>query len=259
MGQLIILLFKAEIIKMKKLFLTFIVFQSLSALATPSGDLALNAHSLKLKVYKLAVSTSANCTSPVTVIDNGSSPQEVDVKAPNPQFGSGRITDGTYPCVMLEISDTIKYSGQASSSGNCSPSSETSRDLCRLDNGGSTQLLDGSTFTCTNSEDHVVLYLSTNTLSNASGNGFVPPVGAGSNDGGYLANALIVTGSAIGRLDVNTDGYLCDDDNDTGSDCDGAGASATGTSACRLEGAEFRKKPLKREALKFQFIDIGLS
>ena len=220
-----------------------IIFASLLSLtpafATPAGDLSLNANSLKLRVYKLAVSTDANCTNPTTVIDNGDTPVLTDVKASNPIFGSGQIFDGTYPCIMIEMSDTITYSGQASSSGNCSPSSETSRDLCRLDNGGTTQLLNGSTFNCTNSEDHVVIYLSTNTVANPSGNGFVPPVGAGSNDGGHLPSPLVVNGTSVGRLNVNTDGYLCDDDNDTGSDCDGAGASPSNSSACRLEGADF--------------------
>lgn len=225
---------------MKKLLSAFVLLQTVSAFATPAGDLSLNAHSLKLKVYKMAVSTSASCTSPVTVIDNGLFPVEVDVKAPNPVFGSGNITDGTYPCVMLEISDTIKYSGQASTSGNCSPSIETSRDLCRLDNAGSTQLLDGSVVLCANTEEHVVIYLSTDTAAVPSGNGFIPPAaGPGSQDGAHLASPLIVSGSAMGKLNVSTDGYLCDNENDTGADCDGAGAEAASADACRLEGADF--------------------
>lgn len=187
----------------------------------------------------MAVSTNANCTSPVTVIDNGDTAVEVDVKTPNPMFGSGHIDNGTYPCIMFEVSDTIKYSGDSSVSGNCSPTSETSRDLCRADNGGTTKLLDGSVFSCTNSADRVVLYISTNTVANPSGNGFVPPVGGGSNDGVHLGSALVVSGSSRGKLVVNTDGYLCDNDNDTGSDCDGAGADTSTPEACRLEGADF--------------------
>lgn len=220
---------------MKKIIFCFFVFQTMTAFATPAGDLGLNASSLKLKVYKMAVSTSANCTSPVTVINNGTSPVEVDVKGANPIFGSGKVPNGTYPCVMMEISDTIKYTGEASASGNCSPAIETSRDLCRLDNAGSTKLLDGSLFNCTNSEDHVVIYLSTNTLINASGNGFVPPAGAASQDGVHLGTALTVSGTAVGKLVVNTDTYLCDNQNDTGADCDGPGADNT----CRLTGADF--------------------
>jgi hypothetical protein len=223
---------------MKSLMLSLSLF-SFGAVATPAGDLSLNASSLKLKVYKMAVSTSANCSSPVTVINNGSTPVEVDVKGTNPVFGAGTIADGTYPCVMFLISDTIKYKGQASASGNCSPSVEVSRDLCRLDNSGTTQLLDGSTFNCTNSEDQVVIYLSTNTTSNPSGNGFAPPASAGSQDGSQLGAALTVSGSAIGKMMVNTNGYLCDNQNDTGSDCDGAGSEAASSAACRLEGADF--------------------
>lgn len=224
---------------MKKLFYFAFLFQALPALATPAGDLNLSASSLKFKVYKMAVSTSANCTNPVTVIDNGNSPLQVDVKAANPIFGRGSIADGTYPCVILVASDTIAYKGQASASGNCSPSVETSRDLCTLANGGTTKLLDGSTFNCTNSEDQVAIYLSTNTALNPSGNGFVPPASAGSQDGAHLASALTVSGSAVGKLTVSTDGYLCDNQNDTGSDCDGAGNEAASAAACRLEGADF--------------------
>lgn len=222
-----------------KSLLVVLAAVSFGAAATPAGDLHLNASSLKFKVYKMAVSTSANCSSPTVVIDNGTSPLEVDVKGTSPYFGSGVVANGTYPCVMFVISDTIKYKGQASASGNCSPSVETSRDLCRLNNGGTSQLLDGSTFNCTNSEDQVVIYLSTNTATNPSGNGFVPPTSAGSQDGVTLASALTVSGTAVGKLLVNTNGYLCDNQNDTGSDCDGSGNEAASAAACHLEGADF--------------------
>lgn len=224
---------------MKKLLFGFLILQTVSAFATPAGDLGLNAHSLKLKIYKMAVSTAADCSSPVTVIDNGLFPIETDVKGENPVFGSGTIANGTYPCVMLEVSDTIKYSGQMSTSGNCSPASETARDLCRLDNAGTTQLLDGSTFSCTDAEDHVVIYLSTDTAVSPSGNGFVPPGAPGSQDGAHLGSPLIVSGSSVGRLNVSTNGYLCDNANDTASHCDGPGDEANSSAACRLEGADF--------------------
>jgi hypothetical protein len=212
---------------------------SLPVLATPTGDKNLNASSLKFKVYRMAVSTSANCTSPIIVVNNGATAVEVDVKGSDPIFGAGFAPNGTYPCIMFEVDDTIKYSGESSTSGNCSPTSETARDLCRLDNSGTSKLLDGSTFSCTNSVDKIVLYLSTNTVSNPNGNGFIPPVAPGSQDGVHLSSPMVVSGSGSGRLVVNTDGYLCDNENDTGSDCDGPGTDPHSKAACRLQGADF--------------------
>ncbi len=223
---------------MKIIILGSLLCFSLNTFATPAGDLNLNASSLKFKVYKMAVSTSADCSNPVIVINNGSTPVEADIKA-NPTFGTGSIENGTYPCIMFEVSDTIKYKGEASASGNCSPSVETSRDLCRLDNGGTSQLIDGTAVTCTDSEDRVALYVSTFTDPAATGNGFVPPTSAGSMDGANLTSALIVTGTTVGNLIVNTDGFLCDNQNDSGSDCDGAGSESAGAAACHLEGAIF--------------------
>jgi hypothetical protein len=55
-----------------------------------AADLSLSASSIKLKVYKMAVSTSALCTDLITVLDNGSSPTEVDFLQ-NPNLGSGTL------------------------------------------------------------------------------------------------------------------------------------------------------------------------
>ncbi len=224
---------------MKKILSILALSLSLPVFATPTGDKNLNANSLKFKVYRMAVSTSALCTSPVVVINNGSTAVEVDLKGADPVFGTGFVPNGTYPCIMFEVDDTIKYAGENSTSGNCSPTSETSRDLCRLDNNGTTKLIDGSIFNCTNSVDKVVLYLSTNTKSNPMNNSFIPPAGANSDDGIHLASPLVVSNSGSGKLVVNTDGKLCDNENDTGSDCDGAGTDPHSKAACRLTGAEF--------------------
>ena len=90
---------------MKKFFLLSTLASTL-AHATPAGDINLTPTSLKLKVYKMAVSTSGLCTNLVTVVDNGATPSEVDFTQ-DPALGSGSIADGTYPCIVIEFADAV--------------------------------------------------------------------------------------------------------------------------------------------------------
>ena len=72
--------------------------KSIVALATAAlcsaNAMALDASSLKLQVYSVMLSTSAQCTSPVTVFSSATA-TEVDFLAA-PTLGSGNPPDGTY-------------------------------------------------------------------------------------------------------------------------------------------------------------------
>ncbi len=212
---------------------------SATARATPAGDLNLSPTSVKLKLYKFAVSTSPLCTNLITVIDNGTSPTEVDF-AGTPDLGSGTIANGTYPCIALEVSDNIKYvPGTTSVSGGCVSGVEYTLDICRVDNGGSSKMIDGTTTTCTGttgspSADHVTLFISTYSDPGSSGDGFRPPTVVGG-DGTYVSSPLVISGSSSANFVANPAGQMCDDTNDTASDCDGLGASAR----CQLTGVAF--------------------
>ena len=62
----------------------------------------LDATSIKIKFYKLAVSTSADCSSPTTVFESTVGVQSDMLTSPT--FGKGKIPSGTYRCMMIEIS-----------------------------------------------------------------------------------------------------------------------------------------------------------
>lgn len=210
---------------MKKLILLVMAFATSTVIATPPGDLNLTPSSIKLKVYKMAVSTSGACTNLITVIDNGNSPQEVDFTQ-SPNLGSGSLADGTYPCIVIEFADAVKFVPPNSASGACLSSVEETLDVCRTPN--TSVLIDGTTTTCgaLGTSDRVAMYIST--FTTGGGDAFNAPTFNGDNGKGLnLATALEVSGAATGKFVVNPANKVCDDTNDTGSDCEGLGASVS--------------------------------
>jgi hypothetical protein len=95
-----ILLFKGRA-KMKTFLLSAVIMTSAF-----SAHAVFDASSLRLKVYKMAVSSSPDCSNPTVVVSN-SSPSYTNFKT-NPTLGSGNVADGNYPCVIIEFSDNIK-------------------------------------------------------------------------------------------------------------------------------------------------------
>jgi hypothetical protein len=194
----------------------------------------MNASSLRLKVYKMAVSTQPNCSNP-TVIFTKSNPSYTDFKN-NPDLGSGNLADGTYPCVIIEFSDNIKITPDGNGTY-CQIATENTQDVCRTqdwngdgdttDPGETTTatLIDGSTTTCTNGDDRVAMYLTTASTQTNEVDAFNPPACntpgcATSGPGINLASALSVSGTAVGQFSVNTDGKVCDgNDGFPGGDC----------------------------------------
>src|SRR3982750_4341402 len=125
--------------------------------------MALDASSLKLQVYSVMLSTSPQCTSPVTVFSSAT-PTEVDFLA-TPTLGSGNPPDGTYQCVIIKMSDLIKFTPMTSA-GLCTAGTQYTADVCRSDNGGMTQAPDpvGAPNACRGTDaepvpDSVYLYL----------------------------------------------------------------------------------------------------
>jgi hypothetical protein len=185
---------------------------------------ALDAASLKLQVYAVMLSTSPLCTSPVTVFSSAS-PTEVDFLA-TPTLGSGNPPDAKYECVIIKMSDLIKFTPKTSG-GLCSSSFEYTADVCRADNGGTTQAPDGPTAVCHGTDpapgvvavpiaDPVYLYLTTNQFAGGGGNTFMQPTDASSTNGLKLGAALVVAGTAKSKFVVNAT-------NAVGSDAFGCG------------------------------------
>jgi hypothetical protein len=176
---------------------------------------ALDAKSLKLQVYSVMLSTSPLCTSPVTVFAS-TTPTEVDFLAA-PTLGSGNPPDGTYQCVIIKMSDLIKFT-PSTSAGLCSASTQYTADVCRTDNGGTTQAPDaaGAPTVCNGTDaapvsDPVYLYLTTNVTAGSGGNTFMQPTSLTSTNGLNLTAPLVIAGAAKSKFIVNATGKVGDD------------------------------------------------
>lgn len=181
------------------------------ALLAASSAMALDASSLKLQVYSVMLSTSPLCTSPVTVFSSVA-PTEVNFLAA-PTLGSGNPPDGTYQCVIIKMSDLIKFTPSATG-GSCTAGIEYTADVCRTDNGGTTQAPDtGVPTACTGTDpapvsDAVHLYLTTNSTAGSGGQTFMQPTGTTSTNGLNLTAPLIISGSASSKFIVNATGAV---------------------------------------------------
>jgi len=180
-----------------------------------SSAWALDASSLKLQVYSVMLSASPLCTSPVTVFSS-TTPTEVDFLA-TPTLGSGNPPDGTYRCVVIKMSDLIKFT-PSTTAGLCSASVQYTADVCRSDNGGTTQAPDavGAPSACAGTDaapvsDAVYLYLTTNASAGSGGNTFMQPTGPTSTNGLNLTAPLVIAGSAKSKFVVNAAGKVGDD------------------------------------------------
>jgi hypothetical protein len=178
--------------------------------------LALDASSLKLQVYSVMLSTSPLCSSPVTVFSSPTA-TEVDFLS-TPTLGSGNPADGTYHCVIIKLSDLIKFK-PSGTSGTCTAGTEYVADVCRSDNSGTTHAPDaaGATTACTGTDaapqsDAVYLYLTTNASAGTGGETFVQPTSASSTSGLHLTAPLTIAGSAKSKFVVNATGKVSGDD-----------------------------------------------
>jgi hypothetical protein len=189
---------------------------SLAAAALLSTNAwALDASSLKLQVYSVMLSTSPLCTSPVTVFSSAT-PTEVDFLA-TPTLGSGNPPDATYRCVIIRMSDLIKFTPRTSA-GLCVAGTQYVADVCRTDNGGTTQAPDaiGAPTACMGTDaapvsDAVYLYLTTNASAGTGGSTFMPPTDASSTNGLNLTAPLVIAGTAKSKFIVNATGKVGDD------------------------------------------------
>ncbi len=185
----------------------------------------------ELEVFRVAVSTSGDCSSPI-VTYAAEQPAYVDLMA-EPTLGEAHLDDGTYVCLMFEVAPSVVFS-PAASDGACVAGTPATMSFCEEGlvapaDGGSTpdgaatpvRQLDGTTTSC-GASDRVVLYLSrwsNGATSEAKPfDPFQPPVAAGDGDHGVaLFGALDVSGggSQVGTLVVEvadsaySDGTSC--------------------------------------------------
>ncbi|MBT5855754.1 hypothetical protein HOH87_03865 [bacterium] len=184
------------------LLITAILFTTLVNGADPAF--------LKVKVYRFAVSESAFCTDPVVVVNN-TDPEYKNV-LDSPDFGSGELADGTYNCVIIEMSDNIKYAS-TSTTGTCTADEDETSDVCG--NNGSEDVInpiDGSTTTCDGTENKVWLHLSTASTSTGGGDGVTPwkapTTSSDATKGFQLSSNLVVSGATIGQFVTDGTGKI---------------------------------------------------
>jgi len=198
---------------MKK-FITLVAIMSFAGQA-----LAISPTEVLISVYSVAVSSSVDCSNPIVVIDNGSTPKELDFTS-TPSLGNASVSSGNYPCVILRMSDVIKFRPDTSS-GSCVAGTQYTIDVCRTSQGtytpmtlSGTSATYGSSTGCSGSDstpvsDTVPLFLSTQSTNSGGGGGsaFDRPASAGTN-GFNLNGAFIVSGSGSGTFVVNFSGKV---------------------------------------------------
>ena len=192
---------------MKNLLIASLILASGLAHGADSG---IDPQYVKMKVYKFAVSTSVYCTNPQVVFTNAN-PLYEDILT-SPTFGTGYLRNGSYKCVMLEISDQLKFaSDENSDSGSCVMGLENTIDLCTEESAVS---LNGQTINCQEGEDKVTIYISTVStdlpMSEYGAQAFEPPRQGNHAYGINLTNALIVAGPHTGTFVVNGNGQISD-------------------------------------------------
>ncbi len=185
-----------------------------------AADTQLDPERLDLKVYKVAVSTSGNCSNPVTILTNDNPTYENFFD--NPTIGAGTLANGSYLCVIIEFSDNIRVTpAETSTSGNCVAGTVFTIDVCR--NGSSSTLIDGTTVNCAVADNRVAMYLSNWSSTSGSGSSnnshsafSAPTTNGDANNGLRLDGALVVSGGTTGTFVVNGEGQI----NDQHGDCD---------------------------------------
>jgi len=159
---------------------------------------------LSVKFYRLYVSAYDTCEGAKLLFGE-----------PNPDYrsilheptfasvdNSDRFLDGTYQCVILQISDVL-YFAPRFNEGGCLRDERYATELCET--GESTRDPDGNLISCgSNIEDKIYVYVSTlSTESRADGRAFEPPTESDQALGLNMESSFRILGSQIGTLVIN--------------------------------------------------------
>jgi len=179
----------------------YLILTLVLAIVGFSSFAVVNPSSVKIKVYGVALSLSADCSSPVNVFSSTTGTEVDFVNALT--LGGGNPADGTYNCVMITMSDNIKVT-PATTEGACIAGTETSGGVCH---GEDSDVFDGtatSTVTCTDAEDKVTLYLHTGTTRVDGGAAFYKPTSTTDATKGFALSAPFVVNTTTAATVVGT-------------------------------------------------------
>ncbi|MEO5668898.1 MAG: hypothetical protein ABIR96_12635 [Bdellovibrionota bacterium] len=167
----------------------------------------LNASVMKFKVYKFAVSSHTDCSSPVTVFENTAGVEKDMLLGPT--FGVGTIPNGDYSCVMIELSKIIK-TASATTSGGCTAGAQFSDVICQ--DGQASQLIDGTPVTCSGDSanaQNVTLFITTVSDGDSGNRSLLPPLSTTDTTSGLkLSAAFSVDSLTSGTLTVDPRNFL---------------------------------------------------
>jgi len=153
--------------------------------ADPATPPTIDATSIKYKVYKIAMSLSAECTNPVTLLESAAGVQS-DLMT-TPTFAKGKIAAGTYRCVMVELSKNIN----TTAGGTCT----TARDNLICPDSDTSKLINGTSVTCsggTGNDQRVVLYYTTLSAQTSGARALLPPLNGTDTTSGVTLSTPIV-------------------------------------------------------------------
>lgn len=187
---------------MKHLLLSFLLVTLVLPTYAQDTESYIDASSIKIKIYKLAVSTSADCSNAVTVYNLDSAGQ-MDL-ASKPVLAKGNIAAGTYRCIIAEMSKIMTTNG----SGACT----TPRNDAICPDTWQTKLIDGTNVTCsggTGNDQRIAVYFTTLGPDTPGTRRFLPPAdGSDLTSGIKLALPVALSNSVKGILKISKIGLL---------------------------------------------------
>jgi len=170
--------------------------------------------SLKVKVYAVYASQSAQCTDPVQIFSNDAG-TFVDFLT-NPTLGDGELADGTYNCVIIKMSSIIKHTPLTTDSS-CVAGTEYTGGVCNMRGSESDPAsdLDGNPIACLGDgsnagsvDNTVYMYLTTDSAASTGDRAFVHPVTPGDGNGIRLGSPLIVSATSTAKFVVDARGQV---------------------------------------------------
>lgn len=191
---------------MKKILALFISLSFFSLSVFAAGDPS----SLKLKVYSVYASLSAQCTSPIQIFNNASG-TFVDLLK-GPVLGGGDLADGTYNCIIIKMSSIVKHTPLVTDTS-CVAATEYTGGVCNV--GDQATDLSNATIGCmgngTNAgsvDNTVFMYLTTDSLASTGNKAFVHPMTVGDGNGIKLNAPLVVSSTTKAKFVVNATGKV---------------------------------------------------
>jgi len=170
--------------------------------------------SLKVKVYAVYASLSAQCTDPIQIFANDAG-TFVDFLT-NPTLGDGELADGTYNCVIIKMSSIIKHT-PLMTADSCVAGTEYTGGVCNMRDSSSDPASDlaGDPITCLGDgsnagsvDNTVYMYLTTDSAASMGDRAFVHPVMPGDGNGIHLGSPLIVSATSTAKFVVDARGQV---------------------------------------------------